>query len=112
MVGGQTLVAGADGVDGRHLEGVHGEGGEIRHIVTRLRSLGGDGDNLVNVMFVIGYCLQTGLQQRSSNYCTCAQTQVNSMNIHYSSQNLQCASLKYDKKLFFVHIKIKILHNY
>ena len=25
MVGGQTLVAGADGVDGRHLKGVHGE---------------------------------------------------------------------------------------
>ena len=26
VVGCQTLVAGADGVDGRHLKGVHGEG--------------------------------------------------------------------------------------
>ena len=53
MVGGQTLVAGADGVDGRHLEGVHGEGGEIRHIVTCLRGLRGDRDNLKNSMFLV-----------------------------------------------------------
>ena len=68
MVGGQTLVAGADGVDGRHFEGVHGEGWKIRHIVTCLRGLRSDGDNLKKLMLLVAIAFKQFLESGQGKF--------------------------------------------